>query len=347
MLDPHPLTGGITVADNRLTITGSADVTKTLKFEVDGQTAGADLVINAGAQTADRTLNIPVLTGTDTLVTVALGKSQLGLLTSTTANAIAKFSDTAGTIVNSGVTIDGSNNVAGVAALTVGAGLTVSAGTTAVQALTATTGTFSAATGTNLTLASTSATALSCAGGASFGAGVSIAGNISLTGGNREINTGTTDGSDSRFMSFAGGGGANASRGAFINCIGNEFSTVSFQGSFEFVAGFDAGFADANAGSIRFSAGAAERLRLWRSGGLELANGPSSDPGAGIMSATSYRAGGTQVVIARRTGWATATGTATRTTFDAATVTTAQLAERVKALLDDLHSTAGHGLIGT
>ena len=29
------------------------------------------------------------------------------------------------------------------------------------------------------------------------------------------------------------------------------------------------------------------------------------------------------------------------------TVTTEQLAERVKALIDDLHSTAGHGLIGT
>lgn len=35
-------------------------------------------------------------------------------------------------------------------------------------------------------------------------------------------------------------------------------------------------------------------------------------------------------------GWATPTGTATRTTFDTATVTTAQLAERLKALIDDL-----------
>lgn len=34
--------------------------------------------------------------------------------------------------------------------------------------------------------------------------------------------------------------------------------------------------------------------------------------------------------------WASPTGTATRTAFDTATVTTAQLAERVKALLDDL-----------
>ena len=50
------------------------------------------------------------------------------------------------------------------------------------------------------------------------------------------------------------------------------------------------------------------------------------------------------VLGARKTGWATATGTATRTTFDTATVTLPQLAQRLKALLDDLFS---HGLIGT
>lgn len=53
------------------------------------------------------------------------------------------------------------------------------------------------------------------------------------------------------------------------------------------------------------------------------------------------------VVRARRTGWAVATGTKTRTTFATGTVTLAQLAERVAALIDDLHATAGHGLIGT
>jgi hypothetical protein len=52
---------------------------------------------------------------------------------------------------------------------------------------------------------------------------------------------------------------------------------------------------------------------------------------------------GTQVLQTRRTGWAAATGSATRTAFDTTTVTTAQLAERVKALLDDLIT---HGLIG-
>ncbi|MDX1117023.1 hypothetical protein GOL29_03105 [Sinorhizobium medicae] len=56
-----------------------------------------------------------------------------------------------------------------------------------------------------------------------------------------------------------------------------------------------------------------------------------------------YQVDGTRVVGNRVAGWAAATGTATRTTFATSTVTTAQLAERVKALIDDLTT---HGLIG-
>jgi carbonic anhydrase/acetyltransferase-like protein (isoleucine patch superfamily) len=52
---------------------------------------------------------------------------------------------------------------------------------------------------------------------------------------------------------------------------------------------------------------------------------------------------GTQVISTRRTGWVAPTGTATRTTFATSTVTLTQLAERVKALIDDLTT---HGLIG-
>lgn len=66
-----------------------------------------------------------------------------------------------------------------------------------------------------------------------------------------------------------------------------------------------------------------------------------------IPTAKELRVNGQKVVTDRKTGWAVATGTATRTTFDTATVTTAQLAERVKALIDDLHATVGHGLIGS
>lgn len=52
---------------------------------------------------------------------------------------------------------------------------------------------------------------------------------------------------------------------------------------------------------------------------------------------------GVKVVGTRRTGWAAASGTATRTAFATSSVTLPQLAEHVKALIDDL---INHGLIG-
>jgi hypothetical protein len=53
---------------------------------------------------------------------------------------------------------------------------------------------------------------------------------------------------------------------------------------------------------------------------------------------------GTQVLTSRRTGWAAATGTATRSTFVTGSVTLSVLAEHVKALIDDF---IAHGAIGT
>jgi hypothetical protein len=69
--------------------------------------------------------------------------------------------------------------------------------------------------------------------------------------------------------------------------------------------------------------------------------------GIALGPGKSISAGGVHVLGARKTGWATASGTATRTAFDTASVTLPQLAERVKALIDDLHGSAGHGLIGS
>lgn len=66
--------------------------------------------------------------------------------------------------------------------------------------------------------------------------------------------------------------------------------------------------------------------------------------GTGGVVVPHLRVGSNQVVGARRTGWTAATGTATRTTFATGSVTLPQLAERVKALLDDL---IAHGLVGT
>ena len=54
---------------------------------------------------------------------------------------------------------------------------------------------------------------------------------------------------------------------------------------------------------------------------------------------------GNKVLSSRRTGWTAATGTATRSTFDTTTATTQDIAERVKALIDDLGTTSGHGAI--
>lgn len=65
---------------------------------------------------------------------------------------------------------------------------------------------------------------------------------------------------------------------------------------------------------------------------------------AANLAAIPLQYSGTQVVSARRTGWGAPTGTATRTTFATSTVTLPELAERVKALVDDLTT---HGLIGT
>lgn len=64
---------------------------------------------------------------------------------------------------------------------------------------------------------------------------------------------------------------------------------------------------------------------------------------AGISVAGVYRVGATQILTSRRTGWGAPTGTATRGVFATTTVTLQQLAERVKALIDDLTT---HGLIG-
>ena len=66
--------------------------------------------------------------------------------------------------------------------------------------------------------------------------------------------------------------------------------------------------------------------------------------GFDMQAAPRIRIAGTPVLGVRKTGWAAATGTATRTTFATGTVTLSQLAERVKALTDDLIS---HGLIGS
>lgn len=49
----------------------------------------------------------------------------------------------------------------------------------------------------------------------------------------------------------------------------------------------------------------------------------------------------------RKTGWARATGTMSRATFDTGTATATDVAQRLAALIEDLHASSGHGVIGT
>ena len=69
-------------------------------------------------------------------------------------------------------------------------------------------------------------------------------------------------------------------------------------------------------------------------GALNIAN-PVSDTGLQIA--------GTKVLGQRKGGWGGVSGTTSRAQFNTSNVTTSQLAERVKALIEDL---TGHGLIG-
>jgi hypothetical protein len=51
--------------------------------------------------------------------------------------------------------------------------------------------------------------------------------------------------------------------------------------------------------------------------------------------------------VNKKTGWVLPTGTSKRSTFDTATITLAELAGVVKAIVEDLHGTAGYGLLNT
>lgn len=104
-----------TYGDNNFIIVGSSDATKTLKFEVDAQSAGADLTINTGAQTTDRTLSIPVLTGDRTLAVIDQAQ---------TFTALPQF--------NSGININGGSYAAGTIYTDAVAGLVISGRTGSV-----------------------------------------------------------------------------------------------------------------------------------------------------------------------------------------------------------------------
>jgi hypothetical protein len=109
--------------------------------------------------------------------------------------------------------------------------------------------------------------------------------------------------------------------------------------------------ADNATGVVKFGAGGhAEQARLFASGrwGLNTA----TDDGANqlqvngsitVSTGGAFKVNNVQVLGARKTGWTAMTGTATRSTVATGAATVTDLAERLKALIDDLIS---HGVIG-
>lgn len=80
----------LTVRDNAFTITDEIDTTKTLVFSVGNQATASNFTFNIGSSTASRTLSVPVLTGSDTLLT----QNAAGTVT-----ALQSFWDTAIAVV--------------------------------------------------------------------------------------------------------------------------------------------------------------------------------------------------------------------------------------------------------
>lgn len=98
--------------------------------------------------------------------------------------------------------------------------------------------------------------------------------------------------------------------------------------------------------------GKKKMLRVNTSAGLEFVNDANtaiiatlSDTGSlNLQVGQNYAINNTQVVGSRDTGWAAMTGTANKaTSYDSATITLVQLAQRVKSLQDALTT---HGLLG-
>lgn len=108
----------------------------------------------------------------------------------------------------------------------------------------------------------------------------------------------------------------------------------------------DANISDAVDGGLRllrWTGSAYAAVLTARSDGIVTVGAATLAAGTDLCVATGVGVSGLKVVGSRRTGWASPTGAATRTAFATSTVTVAQLAERVKALIDDL---TAHGLIG-
>lgn len=100
---------GLTIADNKLTITGSATPSKTLVFECDNQTASTAVTLNTGAQTVSRQLSIPVLGQNSTIAVIDQAQSFAG--TQTFTGSIAQTGTGTISTGTGAITLNGSTTI--------------------------------------------------------------------------------------------------------------------------------------------------------------------------------------------------------------------------------------------
>lgn len=113
----------------------------------------------------------------------------------------------------------------------------------------------------------------------------------------------------------------------------NSNGTSSFGYSFNSISGL------AQDLEVRTRSGGANAMVFVSAAGSSV--GAVSD--TGFFGGAGFSVGGNQVVGARNTGWSAMSGTATKGGFNTATVTTAQLAQVVKALTDALTTSGAIG----
>ena len=135
---------------------------------------------------------------------------------------------------------------------------------------------------------------------------------------------------------------AAAGNSAYIN-LGTAFTSgyVSFDRANNAMAVWNA-----TNGLLTFGTNNAERMRITADGSVGVGTSSPSvkfDVNGIVNTNANFAVDGTQVVTNRQTGWGIPTGTATRSAFATSSVTLEGLAQRVKALIDDLRD---HGLIG-
>ncbi len=150
---------------------------------------------------------------------------------------------------------------------------------------------------------------------------------------------------------------AKAATVRVVNLLADAASEVSFtalntKGTAELRA-FGAGSANDGRAHLSWTGAASFDIRAVNAiGGLRFFVGPSSENMRLTATGLNLLVGdlflnSQQVLKQRISGWGTPTGTMTRTNFNPATITLADLAAQVNALKADLHAgSSGHGLLG-